>query len=114
MQLPWLQRQHVVNDSLAQQKLLSSIADNTSLQHHPQNVELMSILQGLPERSMAGVNNGTGGWSNFPVQGGLDPLQDKLDMQHGQNFPAQAAFRDPAPEATAAESPLNKFASPIY
>ncbi|KAL2521063.1 GYF domain-containing protein [Forsythia ovata] len=88
---------HVVNDSLAQQKLLSSIADNTSLLH-PQNVELMSILQGLPERSMAGVNNGTGGWSNFPVQGGLDPLQDKLDMQHAGNASLNHALFQPPHE----------------
>lgn len=46
-----------------------------------------------PGREAASVvpNNATS-WSNFPAQGGLDSLQDKLDLHHGQNFPPQAAF----------------------
>ncbi|KAL2459066.1 GYF domain-containing protein [Forsythia ovata] len=83
----------VVNDSLlAHSNLNSSISDNARAQHNSQNVDLMSILQGLPDRSTNNVNNGTSGWLNFPVQGGLDPLQDKLDMHPGQNFPPQAAL----------------------
>ncbi|KAK2988730.1 hypothetical protein RJ640_020995 [Escallonia rubra] len=71
--------------------LLPSVAENSRQQLHPQNADLMSILQGLSDRS--GVNNGANGWSNFPIQSGLDPVQDsKLDMHHGQNIPHQAAF----------------------
>ncbi|GFP92674.1 perq amino acid-rich with gyf domain-containing protein 2 [Phtheirospermum japonicum] len=36
------------------------------------------------------VNNGISGWMNFPTQGGLDPLQDKLDARHTQNIPPQS------------------------
>ncbi|KAL3639203.1 hypothetical protein CASFOL_017110 [Castilleja foliolosa] len=36
------------------------------------------------------VNNGTSGWMSFPTQGGLDPLQDKLDVRHTQNIPPQS------------------------
>ncbi|CAI9763713.1 unnamed protein product [Fraxinus pennsylvanica] len=83
----------VVNDSLlAHSNLNSSILDNARAQHSSQNVDLMSILQGLPDRSTNNVNNGTSGWLNFPVQGGLDPHQDKLDVHPGQNFPPQAAL----------------------
>ncbi|KAK6939447.1 GYF domain [Dillenia turbinata] len=65
-------------------KLLPPTVDN-SLQL-PQNADLMSALQGLSDRSSSGVNNGIGSWSNFPVHGGLDALQDK------QNFSPQTAF----------------------
>ncbi|XP_057785795.1 protein ESSENTIAL FOR POTEXVIRUS ACCUMULATION 1 isoform X2 [Salvia miltiorrhiza] len=77
--------------SLARQNLLSSIADNALAQNHSQNVDLMPSRQGLAERPSSNVNNGMGGWLNFPVQGGLDPLQDKLDIHHSQNFPPQSA-----------------------
>ncbi|KAA8528636.1 hypothetical protein F0562_035991 [Nyssa sinensis] len=83
----------IVQDSTTpHSKLLSSIADNPRQQPHSQNVDLMSMLQGLPEKSTSSVNNGVSGWSNFPVQSSLDPLQDKLDLRHGQSFPPQAAF----------------------
>ncbi|KAL3640839.1 hypothetical protein CASFOL_015807 [Castilleja foliolosa] len=37
------------------------------------------------------VNNGISGWMNIPSQqGGLDPLQDKLDVRHTQNIPPQS------------------------
>lgn len=76
--------------SMLQPNLLSSIAD-VPRQSHPQNVEMMSILQGLSERSSTGINNGVGAWPNFPVQGGLEPFKDKIDMHHGQNL-AQAIY----------------------
>lgn len=83
----------VLQDStIPPSNILSAVADNLRQQPHPQNADFMSILQGLSDRSTSGVNSGVGGWSNFPVQGGLDPRQDKLDMLHGQNFPTQAAF----------------------
>ncbi|XP_047975785.1 protein ESSENTIAL FOR POTEXVIRUS ACCUMULATION 1-like [Salvia hispanica] len=75
--------------SLARQNLLSSVADNALA--HSQNVDLMSSRQGIAERPSSNVNNGMGGWLNFPVQGGQDPLQNKLDNHHSPNFPPQSA-----------------------
>ncbi|XP_022750461.1 uncharacterized protein LOC111299508 [Durio zibethinus] len=72
-------------------KLLTSLTDNTLQTPHSQGADLMSILQGLPDRSAPGVNS-IGGWSNFPAQGALDPLQDKIELHHAQNFPTQAPF----------------------
>ncbi|XP_047975783.1 protein ESSENTIAL FOR POTEXVIRUS ACCUMULATION 1-like isoform X2 [Salvia hispanica] len=77
--------------SLARQNLLSSIADNALAQNNSQNVDLLTSRQGIAERPSSNVNNGMGGWLNFPVQGGLDPLQNKLDIHHSQNFPPQSA-----------------------
>ncbi|KDP38490.1 hypothetical protein JCGZ_04415 [Jatropha curcas] len=48
----------------------------------------MSVLQG----SAPGINNAVTGWSNFSIQGNLDPLQDKIDLHQAQNFPTQASF----------------------
>ncbi|KAG8389942.1 hypothetical protein BUALT_Bualt01G0031600 [Buddleja alternifolia] len=85
-------RTDIVNDtSLAHSKILSSIADSARPQHHSQNVGLMSALQGLPERSTSNVNNGVGGWLNFPVQAVSDPRQD-MGLHHSHNFPPQSAF----------------------
>ncbi|CAN1126929.1 Protein ESSENTIAL FOR POTEXVIRUS ACCUMULATION 1 [Linum perenne] len=40
-----------------------------------------------------GVSNRSGsGWSNFPVQSSVDPLQGKIDIHNGQIFPPQAPF----------------------
>ncbi|XP_065881344.1 protein ESSENTIAL FOR POTEXVIRUS ACCUMULATION 1 isoform X2 [Euphorbia lathyris] len=69
-------------------KLISALNDNPRQPPHSQSSELMSILQG----SASGVNNGVSGWSNFPVQSSLDPLQNKIDLHHTQNFPPQAPF----------------------
>ncbi|CAA3024776.1 GYF domain containing [Olea europaea subsp. europaea] len=83
----------VVKDSLlAQSNLNSSISENARAQHSSQNVDLMSLLQGLPDRSTNNVKNETGAWLNYPVQGGLEQLRDKLDSHFGQNFPPQAAL----------------------
>lgn len=85
----------VMNEtSLAQQRqmLLSSITENARTQHHSQNVESVSVLQGLSDRSASTLNSGTSGWLNFPIQGGLNPLQNKLDIHQSQNFPPQSAF----------------------
>ncbi|KAK4490330.1 hypothetical protein RD792_001004 [Penstemon davidsonii] len=65
--------------------LTDTIAENARAQHLSQNVDLLSVLQGLPDRSTSSVNSG---WSNFPVQGGLNPLQDKLEIHHNP----QSAF----------------------
>ncbi|KAL4649920.1 hypothetical protein ACB092_01G049300 [Castanea dentata] len=70
-------------------KLLSAINDNP-VQPHSQNADFLSLVQGLSDRSSSGGNNGLAGWSNFPVQGGTDPLQTKIDFHHDQNFPPQA------------------------
>ncbi|KAK8623345.1 hypothetical protein V6N13_118231 [Hibiscus sabdariffa] len=76
----------------AQAKLPTSLTDNTLQPPHPQAADLMSILHGLPDRSTPAVNNSVGGWSNFPAQGALDPLQDKVELHHTQNFPIQSPF----------------------
>ncbi|XP_020210585.1 uncharacterized protein LOC109795477 isoform X1 [Cajanus cajan] len=75
-----------VPDASLHSKLLSSVSDN-SRQPQSQNSELMSIIQGLSERASAGLNNGAPGWPNYPLQGALDPLQNKIDLLHDQNFP---------------------------
>ncbi|KAL6295724.1 hypothetical protein ACE6H2_003866 [Prunus campanulata] len=67
--------------------LLSSVAENQPSQ--TQNAEIMSILQGLTDRSSSGINNSAAGWSTFPVQGGSEPTQSKMDL-YDQNFPPQA------------------------
>ncbi|KAI8015691.1 GRB10-interacting GYF protein 2 [Camellia lanceoleosa] len=88
---PMVPNSDIVQDSTnPHSKLLSSIGDNPRQQPHSQN--LMSILQGLPDRPTSSFNNGVSGWSTFPVQGGLDPLQEKLDLHHRQSFLPQAAF----------------------
>ncbi|CAK7349285.1 unnamed protein product [Dovyalis caffra] len=73
-------------------KLLPSLGDNPHQPPHSQNADLMSILQGLSDRPVSGINNGVTGWSNFPVQGSVDPLQDKIDLHHAQSFPPQPLF----------------------
>ncbi|KAI9113391.1 hypothetical protein K1719_015916 [Acacia pycnantha] len=67
-------------------KLFASASDS-GLQPRSQNADLMSIIQGLSDRSSTGLNNGVAGWSNYSVQGGLDSLQNKIDLHHDQNFP---------------------------
>ncbi|RDX97269.1 hypothetical protein CR513_19975 [Mucuna pruriens] len=76
----------VVPDASLHSKLLSSVSDN-SRQSQSQNSELMSIIQGLSDRASSGLNNGAAGWPNYPLQGALDPLQNKIDLLHDQNFP---------------------------
>ncbi|KAK7376814.1 hypothetical protein VNO80_02231 [Phaseolus coccineus] len=76
----------VVPDASLHSKLLSSGSDN-SRQPPSQNSELMSIIQGLSDRTSAGLNNGAAGWPNYPLQGALDPLQSKVDLLHDPNFP---------------------------
>ncbi|KAL0366113.1 UNVERIFIED_CONTAM: protein ESSENTIAL FOR POTEXVIRUS ACCUMULATION 1 [Sesamum radiatum] len=82
----------LLNDtSLAHSKLLSSIADSARGQNHSQNLDLMSVLQSLPERATSTGNNAMSGWLNFPFHGGFDQHQDKLDI-HSQNFPPQSGI----------------------
>ncbi|XP_027940740.1 uncharacterized protein LOC114194603 [Vigna unguiculata] len=76
----------VVPDASLHSKLLSSVSDN-SRQPQSQNSELMSIIQGLSDRTSAGLNNGAAGWPGYPLQGALDPLQNKIDLLHDPNFP---------------------------
>lgn len=68
-----------------------SMAENIRQQPHNQNVDLMSLLQGMPDRS-AGITSGISGWSNFSVQGGLEPPQERMEMRQGQGMPPQSAF----------------------
>ncbi|XP_020551187.1 uncharacterized protein LOC105166153 isoform X2 [Sesamum indicum] len=97
--------------SLPHSKFLSSNTDNARTQHHSQSVESMSVLQGLSDHSTSTMNNGMSSWLNFPVQGGLDPLQDKLDIHHSPNFPPQSAFGIQQQRLTPQNTPLtNLFA----
>ncbi|CAI8606429.1 unnamed protein product [Vicia faba] len=73
-----------VPDASLHSKLLSSASDN-SRQPQSQNSELLSIIQGLSDRTSASINSGPG-WPNNPIQGGLDLLQNKIDSVHDQNF----------------------------
>ncbi|XP_016163200.1 uncharacterized protein LOC107605743 isoform X1 [Arachis ipaensis] len=72
-------------DAALHSKLLSSASDN-SRQPQSQNSDLLSIIQGLSDRTSAGLNSGASGWPNHPMQGGLHPLQNKFDFHHDQNF----------------------------
>ncbi|KAJ8528851.1 hypothetical protein K7X08_030495 [Anisodus acutangulus] len=69
---------------------LPSMAENLRQQPH-NNVDLMSLLQGVTDRS-AGISSSISGWSNFPVQGGLEPLQERMEMHQSQSMPPQSAF----------------------
>ncbi|XP_019415112.1 PREDICTED: uncharacterized protein LOC109326765 isoform X1 [Lupinus angustifolius] len=76
----------VVPDGLPHSKFLPSLSDD-SRQFQSQSSELMSIFQGLSNRSSSGLNNTVSGWPNYPLQGGLDPIQNKNDLHCDQNFP---------------------------
>ncbi|KAL1353723.1 protein ESSENTIAL FOR POTEXVIRUS ACCUMULATION 1-like isoform X1 [Arachis hypogaea] len=80
-------------DAALHSKLLSSMSDN-SRQTQSQNSDLLSIIQGLSDRTSVGLNNGASGWPNHPLQGGLHPLQNKFDFHHDQNF-SQVPFGVP-------------------
>jgi hypothetical protein len=75
-----------VPDVSLHSKLLSSVSDN-SRQPQSQSSEWLSLIQGLSDRTSAGINNATAGWPNNPLQGGMDLLQNKVDPRHDQNFP---------------------------
>ncbi|KAL3514629.1 hypothetical protein ACH5RR_027346 [Cinchona calisaya] len=88
-----LPKPEIVQDSsLPHSRLLSSLSESARPLQTSQNVDLMSILQGLPERSSTILNNGVSNWSNFSTQGGLEGLQDKLDIHQGQTYPPQAVY----------------------
>ncbi|KAE9586168.1 hypothetical protein Lal_00010020 [Lupinus albus] len=76
----------IVPDASLHSKNLSSVSDNSHLPQS-QNSEMLSIIQGLSDRTSAGLNNGIVGWPNYPIQGGLGSLQNKVDLHHDQNFP---------------------------
>ncbi|KAI5392975.1 protein ESSENTIAL FOR POTEXVIRUS ACCUMULATION 1 [Lathyrus oleraceus] len=86
-----------VPDVSLHSKLLSSVSDNAR-QPQSQNSELLSIIQGLSDRTSASINNGAG-WPNNPIQGGLDLLQNKVDSVHDQNF-SQMPFGIQQPRPT--------------
>ncbi|CAK8568989.1 unnamed protein product [Lathyrus sativus] len=74
-----------VPDASPHSKLMSSLSDN-SRQFQSQNSELSSVIQGLTDRASTGLNNSVTGWSNYPLQAGLDPLQNNIDLHRDQNF----------------------------
>ncbi|OVA04520.1 GYF [Macleaya cordata] len=82
----------IVPDTPPHSKILPQVVDSPRQIPQPQNVDLMSMLQGAADKSPSVVNNGVTGWSNFPVQGGLDIRQDKMDMHHNQHFPPQSPY----------------------
>ncbi|PIA55684.1 hypothetical protein AQUCO_00700179v1, partial [Aquilegia coerulea] len=72
-------------------KFHPSMVDNPHQVPLSQNVDLISLLQGVADKSASpAISNGVSSWSNFPVQGGLDMRQDKMDLHHNQLF-SQAA-----------------------
>lgn len=64
---------------------MSSLSDS-SWQHQSQNSELISGIQGLSDGASTCLSNGVSGWSNYPLQGGLYPLQHNIDLHRDQNF----------------------------
>ncbi|CAL0323749.1 unnamed protein product [Lupinus luteus] len=76
----------IVPDTSLHSKLLSSVSDNSRLPQS-QTSEMSSIIQGLSDRTSAGLNNGTAGWPHYPLQGGLDSLKNKVELHHDQNLP---------------------------
>lgn len=90
---PMVSQSDIVSDSqTSHAKLLSSVTDNSRQPPHSQSAELMSILQGLSDRSASSINGGVSSWPNFSAQSGLDPIQNKPDFHHTQNFTPQSAF----------------------
>lgn len=63
----------------------SSLSDNPR-QLQPQNSDLNSVTQGISDRTTTGLSSSIAGWPNFPLQGGLDPLQNNIDFHHDQNY----------------------------
>ncbi|ERN17504.1 uncharacterized protein LOC18445849 [Amborella trichopoda] len=67
--------------------------------HSPQQVDIMSILQGAVDNASP-INNRVNSWSNFPdarslnntLNNGMDICQDKIDTHHMQQRFAQAGF----------------------
>ncbi|CAO2817803.1 unnamed protein product [Amaranthus hypochondriacus] len=80
--------------SAMQQANLLSAVGNMPRQALSQNVEMMSILQGLSDKSSGGMNDGLGGWPNLSGQGNIDPFKDTTDLHHSQSFP-QGAYGIP-------------------
>ncbi|XP_051139287.1 protein ESSENTIAL FOR POTEXVIRUS ACCUMULATION 1-like isoform X2 [Andrographis paniculata] len=74
---------------VAHSKLLQCVTDNSSTLHHSQNIESMHMFPGSSDRPLTA--NNAASWLNFPA-GGLNPLQDKLDIHYHQNFPPQSAY----------------------
>lgn len=64
---------------------MSSLTDN-SREFHSQNSELISVIQGLSDRASTGLNNSFVGWSNYPLQDGLNPLQNNIELHHDQKL----------------------------
>lgn len=100
---------NIVPDASLQSKLLSSVNDNS---HQPQSVnsELMSIIQGLSDRTSAGVNNGAAGLPNYPLQNNVDLLlnQSLPQMPFGiqqQRLPTQNQLSMSNLLAQAADNP---------
>lgn len=77
------------SEIVPESNLLSQVTEIPSQPPHTQNADLMSILQGLSDRSPSVSSSGVAGWSNFNVQAGSDLLQSKIDMHPDKSFPSQ-------------------------
>ncbi|PIA52597.1 hypothetical protein AQUCO_01000464v1 [Aquilegia coerulea] len=68
------------------------MADSPHQISHPQNVDLVSILQGNAEKlSLPASNKGATGWS-LPGQGGFGTRQDMMDTSHNQQYHPHAEY----------------------
>ncbi|RAL53627.1 hypothetical protein DM860_012242 [Cuscuta australis] len=102
---PVVPTSNVVHDSLPHSK----VPDNAFQQLQSQNVDLMSLLQGLPDRSAIMNDGSTSGWPNLPSQGGTEILQNRLEMHNGQQVNTQAAFGGIQQPTLPALNPLLSF-----
>ncbi|KAI3851317.1 hypothetical protein MKX03_023073 [Papaver bracteatum] len=85
---PMVPNADIVPETPPHAKLLPSV-DSPRQIPLPQNMDLMSLLQGVADKSPV-VNNGVSGWSNFPVQGGIH--QEKMDLHQNQHFPPLSPY----------------------
>ncbi|KAI3946143.1 hypothetical protein MKX01_024899 [Papaver californicum] len=85
---PMVPSTDIVPETPSHAKLLPSVDSQRQIPL-PQNMDLMSLLQGVADKSPV-VNNGVSGWSNFPVQGGI--RQEKTDLHQNQHFPPLSPY----------------------
>ncbi|KAJ8762414.1 hypothetical protein K2173_007574 [Erythroxylum novogranatense] len=90
---PIVSRPEVLSESsISHPQLLAALNENSLQPPQLQNTDLISILQGLSDRSSTAVTNNVPVWSNFHVPSGLDPVKEKLDLHQTHNFPSQIPF----------------------
>ncbi|MCL7032798.1 hypothetical protein MKW94_014567 [Papaver nudicaule] len=85
---PMVPNADIVPETPPHAKLLPSV-DSSRQIPLPQSMDLMSLLQGVADKSPV-VNNGASAWSNFPVQGVM--RQEKTDLHQNQQFPPLSPY----------------------